>query len=126
MSSRQYIDEFLIPEILPLIKARPDLILEEDLDGSHTSREVIKFKRENNISYYLNARSSPDLSVVETIAGILKNSFRRRARFTREDVRVEALRSFDSITLNQINNSVDSMPARLHAVIDNKGQKTQY
>lgn len=126
MSSRQYIDEFLIPEILPLIKARPDLILEEDLDGSHTSREVIKFKRENNISYYLNARSSPDLSVVETIAGISKNSFRRRARFTREDVRAEALRSFDSITLNQINNSVDSMPARLHAVIDNKGQKTQY
>lgn len=126
MSSRQYIDEFLIPEILPLIKARPDLILEEDLDGSYTSREVIKFKRENNISYYLNARSSPDLSVVETIAGISKNSFRRRARFTREDVRAEALRSFDSITLNQINNSVDSMPARLHAVIDNKGQKTQY
>lgn len=126
MSSRQYIDEFLIPEILPLIKARPDLILEEDLDGSYTSREVIKFKRENNISYYLNARSSPDLSVVETIAGISKNSFRRRARFIREDVRAEALRSFDSITLNQINNSVDSMPARLHAVIDNKGQKTQY
>lgn len=126
MSSRQYIDEFLIPEILPLIKARPDLILEEDLDGSYTSREVIKFKRENNISYYLNARSSPDLSVVETIVGISKNLFRRRARFIREDVQAEALRSFNSITLNQINNSVDSMPARLHAVIDNKGQKTQY
>jgi hypothetical protein len=126
MSSRQYIDEFLEPVILPLLKENLDLIIEEDRDGSHTSRLVLDFKEKNGISYYLNAYTSPDLSVVETIAGISKNSFRKNARFTRDDVRAEAERSFESITYKQINNSVDSMPARLHAVIANKGQKTQF
>ena len=126
MSSRQYIDEFLIPIILPLFKENPDLILEEDADGSHTSKETIAFKKKHGINYYINARSSPDFSAVEIVADISKNNFRKRARYTKEDVRAEAIISLENVTFEQINNSIDSMPDRFHACIRNRGQKTQY
>ena len=60
------------------------------------------------------------------LAGISKTEFRKSPRLTKGDVRDEAIRSWNLITQEAINNTVESMPSRLKAVIDNGGQKTQY
>ena len=121
MSSEQYIEEFLKPIVLDILKRRPGSIIEEDVDGSHVSKKTTEFKEKNGIPYYINARTSPDFSVVETIAGISKTRFRKNPRFTREDVRAEAIRSLRAITKKQVNNAVDSMPARYNVCLENKG-----
>jgi hypothetical protein len=125
MSANVYID-ILKKNIEPLLKRGDDFILEEDRDGAHYAKSVLKYKESIGLKYYLNAKDSPDLSVVETCAGISKTEFRKGPRVTVEDIRGEAIRSWNLITQKSINNAIDSMPARCRAVIDARGQKTLF
>ena len=68
MSQRVYIDQILGPVVKPWIEAHHDFVLEEDGDSGHgpgKSNIVRTWKQENNLEYYFNCHSSPDLSPIE-------------------------------------------------------------
>lgn len=125
MSTRLYI-KLLRDIVLPIAKANPTAIFEEDRDSSHSTPAVLKFKRENGIKFYLNTPNSPDFSVVESCASISKREFRKAPRLTKDSVGDEAIRSLDAVSPEAVHSFYDSMPARYKECIRLEGQRTRY
>lgn len=126
MSGEKYI-ELLRECIKPLLDRGEDFILEEDRDDAHSTPKVLAYKKEIGLSYYLNAKSSPGLSVLENpCASISKEYFRKTPRLTLDDIRDAAKESWDSIDIEVINRAIDRMPERLQLVIDSNGQRTHF
>jgi hypothetical protein len=69
---------------------------------------------------------SPDLNVIEHIWAIIKDDIRRQNPTTRDALRHAVVRAWNRIPQQQIDHMIDSMPARLQAVIDAKGGNTRW
>ena len=68
MRQTTYIDQILEPIVKPWIESGASFVLEEDGDSGHGPGHhniVKKWKTENQLQYYINCPSSPDLSPIE-------------------------------------------------------------
>ena len=73
MSLQVYINQILEPVVKPWLLEKQDFVLEEDGDSGHGKAKncniVRKWKEENNLEYFFNFASCPDLSLLLKTVG---------------------------------------------------------
>jgi hypothetical protein len=104
------------------------LLFQQDGAPAHRSKLAQKWFTDNNVSLFPHPPSSPDLSPIEALWGMLKSHLhaRRRIPTSRTELEAALQDGWAQITLDQINNLVAPMPARIQAVISAKGGHTMY
>ena len=68
MTQDVYINQILIPVVLPWILRGEDFVLEEDGDSGHgpsSANRVRRWKHQHGLDYYFNCGLSPDLAPIE-------------------------------------------------------------
>ena len=103
--------------------------MEEDGDSGHgrsKSNPIRTWKEEHNLRHYFNCPYSPDLAPIENAWRAPKGNLRKFAHWDEETVYGVAKEGWNRLSQQTINSWIDSMPARLQAVIDGKGQMTAY
>ena len=71
-------------------------------------------------------RSSPDLNPIENLWSILDQRARDRKPQNEDQLFETLTNEWNNIPINVLNKLVESMPARIRAVIKNKGYATKY
>lgn len=76
MSLKVYRNQILEPVVKPWLLKSQDFVLEEDADSRHRkaqNRNIVRvWKEKNNLEYFFNCISSPDLSLIENCWLFLK------------------------------------------------------
>ncbi|KAJ6260011.1 hypothetical protein Dda_2224 [Drechslerella dactyloides] len=130
MSNTVYVQQILEPVVLPwLEEAGQDFVLEEDNDSGHGTghySEAARWKQDHGLRHYFNCSQSPDLSPIENAWQLPKSYTRQAPHWDTESTRELVIQGWDSLKQETINKWVDSMPARLQAVIDVDGKMTHY
>ena len=106
-----------------------DAVLEEDRDSGHGTSEsnpIRTWKEQQCLLHYFNCVRSPDLSPIENAWQAPKAHVRKFASWDDESVWKVSQEGWNKLPQKTINAWIDSMPARLQAVIDGKGQMTAY
>jgi len=114
--------------LLPARRRDPPLIFMQDNATCHTANPVLKWLRENVRNYLTWPAQSPDLSPLENIWSQIKNElWKQRARIrTPYDTWVLSRQIAQRFTLVYINNLYNTMPERMEAVIESKGNRIGY
>lgn len=103
-------------------------ILLQDSAPCHTAKTTMKWFADNGISVLEDWPSnSPDLNVIENCWALMKTKVSEQ-RPTSEQALIETLKHVwtQEITPEYCRNLVRSMPARIQAVLKNKGNPTKY
>lgn len=128
ISSTTYINHVLTPVIIPWwyvhsMQAYQPIYVMEDGASSHTARQTQWFRSQVGLISLPWCPSSPDLNPNENIWGKIKkklNALRVRPK-KQDEVRAAIDDAWDSITFEEILELIDSMPARVQAVIAAQG-----
>ncbi|KAG0745619.1 hypothetical protein G6F24_015859 [Rhizopus arrhizus] len=107
---------------------KEDIIFQQDNASIHTAKEVSEWLENNNISVLRWPPHSPDLNPIENLWSILK---RRLLQYEKQPdgmlelwSRIENVR--ESITQNECQKLIESMPKCIKAVYSAKGGHTKY
>lgn len=135
MSHQVYRNSILEPVVKPWIDAsqrgRVDpFVLEEDGDSGHgggSKRNIVRqWKDANGLKTYFNCSHSPDLAPIENCWQPSKQLLRKVPHWDDEITKELILEGWDNVSIPFINKKVESMPARLQAVIDGQGAMTGF
>ena len=130
MTLKVYRDQILDLIIKPWLQAGQDFVLEEDRDSGHGVSKyniVREWKEEYGLKHYFNCPRSPDLAPIENVWGMDKAYMRKFTHWTKAETEELAAEAWnEGVSQESINRLVDSMPARLKAVIDMGGKMTGY
>ncbi|KAG0817752.1 hypothetical protein G6F16_012601 [Rhizopus arrhizus] len=107
---------------------KEDIIFQQDNASIHTAKEVSEWLENNNISVLRWPPHSPDLNPIENLWSILK---RRLLQYEKQPDGMLELWSrienvWESITQNECQKLIESMPKRIKAVYNAKGGHTKY
>lgn len=101
-------------------------ILQMDNDPKHTSSKAKKYLNERNIHLLEWPSQSPDLNPIEHLWAHMKNQLRKMPRCSQKEYEKRILQLWQSIDVEFVRKLINSMPRRLRAVIDAKGNNTHY
>lgn len=121
--------DILQTSLLPSIERLcPDgnCIFQQDGASSHTARTTKAWLGNNNINVLSWPSNSPDLNVIENVWHEMKKHLRNRPQRTIADLRNAIQHIWDTLTPEFCRKLVESMPARIRAVIKAKGDVTSY
>lgn len=101
-----------------------DFVLEEDGDSGHgkTNDDLRRYKQVMGLEYFFNYAGSPELAPIENCWQPLKHHVAKYARESTSDLYELAFEAWCALPQSSINAWIDSMPERLRAVIEAKGQ----
>lgn len=127
----QQLSDIWEQELLPSINwdptQRPCRAFIMDNDGRHHSQVLhvtASLHRLNRIGYL--PSNSPDLNPIENLWHSMKDFVHERAPTNEVELRQAILDAYDSIRREELHNLFDSLPARMQAVIDAKGNRIPY
>lgn len=129
VNANKYIDileNHLLPSISELERNNQEYIFQQDGAPCHTAKVVKAWFTEKNISVLDWPSSSPDLSPIETLWGIMKKNLAKNPATTKEELKVRLQEIWAQFDTDFCQNLVNTMHKRLNAVINNKGEATQY
>ena len=131
MSQQVYIDQILNPHVRRWIERGDIFELEEDRDSGHGPEEnnnkIRSWKAQYELRPWFNAPKSPDLAVIETCFGPLKQFLSNSGHWDEETLRARAEEGWrNHVPQEFINKQVLTMKDRLHACLDGKGKMTGY
>ena len=122
----EILERTLVPSMRRLY-GRESWYLCQDNDPKHCSGVALKCynkRRIKRIDQWPSA--SPDLNPIENIWAIMKQKVSNLMPTTLDDLEQSIRLAWDEVSLETIQNCIQSMPRRLQAVIDGGGLKTNY
>nr|AAO25747.1 Tc1-like transposase [Drosophila pseudoobscura] len=103
-----------------------DWILQQDNAPCHKGSAPTKFLRDLNVAVLPWPAQSPDLNIIENVWSLIKGQ-RTIDKNRKRDVTIEEVKEiWSKLELGYARHLVESVPARLQAVIDAKGGITKY
>jgi hypothetical protein len=118
ISTKYYISNVL-PRIKHILLGRT---LQVDKDNTHFTEPAKKAYKDLGIDWYINLAKLPDLTVVESVASIIKYWYTSKPQFNQRDAIEWIKEVFDKhVKQKQINKWVDGMPDRLKRCIAREG-----
>lgn len=123
---QQILENELLPSIPKLQSPEKEYIFQQDNASCHTARSTKSWLAANNIPLMEWPANSPDLSPIESLWGKMKQSLRKNPARTLEELRIRLQEIWDSITQEDCQKLVFSMPDRMKSTIKRKGDVTQW
>lgn len=108
------------------ITSYDEFVFQQDGAPAHTAKTTKKWFQENNINVLDWPSSSPDLNPIESVWAIMKRRLRNDPQTTINGLKLKIQQIWDSITADECQNLINSMDKRITAVINAKGDVTQY
>lgn len=101
-------------------------IFQQDGASCHTAKTTRNWFENHNIEVMDWPSSSPDLNVIETLWHKMKQKLRNNPQRTQEGLKSKIREVYDSVSPEECQALVNSMPKRILAVIKAKGDVTSY
>ena len=101
------------------------LIFQQDRSSVHTAKAVMDYFHIHSIEVLPWPPKSPDLNLIESVWSELKSNLKRTYE-NRQDLEEDIYRSWNSLSIEYIQNLYDSMCDRISAVIESEGEPTRY
>jgi transposase len=116
----------LKPSILKLYGSTDCCVLQEDNDPKHTSKKAALWRADNNVERMNWPAQSPDQNCIENVWHVLKVRVSQRHPKNLKDL-VRAIKTeWRGLSVEYAQKLVESMPKRVQALIDAKGDYTMY
>lgn len=103
-----------------------DVLFQQDGASCHTAKTTKRWLQDHHINVLDWTSSSPDLSPIENLWGIMKKKLRQSRPRTEALLKKKISEIWNSITAEQCEELVATMNKRLRAVIAAKGDATQF
>lgn len=129
VNAQKYIDILqnqLLPSIETIKSDYDEVIFQQDGAPCHTAKKVKTWLSANEIPLLDWTSSSPDLSPIETLWHEMKKRLRMCPARTVAELRQRLQSIWDNFTAEDCEKLVSTMPKRIHAVLKNKGDVTQW
>lgn len=132
MNSERYVEQVLSEPLLNfynnLKRHRRYMSFQQDNAPPHVAKATIRWFNRNNVRLFPHPASSPDLNPIENLWHLLKIHIRARDHppTSTAELQQAVREAWESLTVDDINVLVRSMPDRVHAVLQAKGGHTKY
>lgn len=132
MNSERYAEQVLCGSLLgfynSMKKQRRYMSFQQDNAPIHVSKSTIRWLNRNNVRLFPHPASSPDLNPIENLWHLLKIRIRAREHHPTSTAELQQAvqEAWESLTVDDINVLVRSMPDRVHAVLQAKGGHTRF
>lgn len=103
-----------------------DFVFLQDNDPKHKAKDVMEFMEKKGWDIQNHPPQSPDLNVIEHLWDEIDRRIDRTGVNTIEQLKVQIVKTWESIDPSITKKLVESMPRRLAAVVKAKGQNTRY
>jgi hypothetical protein len=97
-----------------------------DGDPKHRSKTMTSFLAKKHVEWIRIPAKSPDFNLIENVWSMPVDAIKKESPKSKSALRNAIKKAWAKIPLEHIQNTLDSMPARLRAVIRNKGHNTKY
>lgn len=132
MNSERYQDQVLEGALLDFYTEKSlelgEVYFQQDNARCHTSKSTMNWFERNAVQVFPHPPSSPDLNPMENIWAELKRRIRCRSHLptNAEELKQAVFEAWDSLTMEDTDKFVQSMPNRVQAVLAAKGGNTHY
>lgn len=122
---QEILEHFMLPSADKLY-GENNFIFQHDLAPAHSAKTTASWFADHNITVLDWPANSPDLNPIENLWGITKKRVRDTCCKNAEELKAALKETWASITPQQCNRLITSMPRRIDAVIRAKGAPTKY
>lgn len=122
---KSILQESLLPSI-PKLKHRNKFTFQQDGASCHTAKTTMAWLKKKKIPTMAWPSSSPDLSPIETLWWKMKKMLRKDPSRSKADLKEKLSLVWNGITPEECRALVDTMPLRIKAVQDAKGDATKW
>ena len=105
---------------------RRSWVLQEDNDPKHRSKLCRAWKDENNVTAMEWPAMSPDANPIENVWSYMKMKLKGKPVYTVKQLSFQIKKIWRSLPKEYVENLVESMEKRCHAIISNGGDWTKY
>lgn len=122
----EILEASLLPSVGDLIQDQDAFIFQHDGAACHTAKSTKCWLRNKSINTMDWPSSSPDMNPIESLWGIMKRRLRSDPQRTVPELRQKIEEIWNSVEPIECKRLLDSMPARISALIGSKGDVTKY
>ena len=126
MNADTYI-QILENNLIPIIEnSNKEFIFQHDNDPKHTAKKTKQFLEDNNVSVIDWPSCSPDLNPIENVWKILKERVRKCKSKNANEFIENIMNEWNNFESKILKSLINSMPIRVHKVIENEGDIIMY
>ena len=127
LNAQGYINQILAIEAIPFIQRHGVCVtLQQENASPHTARVTQRYLPQNNVNVLPWPANSPDLNPIEHIWDVLGRRVHRGHLLNVQDFRNALVAEWQNVAPGVIRRYVNSMRARIRAVLANRGGRTRY